>query len=135
MTVYHNRGDKAMYVSDYTKGNPERLGTNGAAHPATLHNKVHQVDCSAFAGEGTDFVQHSYQLRPANLDIRHGIGGLANDDKRRNRRRRATCRTCGRLVRKRVTRARGETAIGRSPASGCGWHRSRRVACRTSRHA
>jgi esterase/lipase superfamily enzyme len=88
VTVYHNRGDKAMYVSDYTKGNPERLGTNGAAHPATLHNKVHQVDCSAFAGEGTDFVQHSYfNSGLPNLDIRHSIEGLANDDKRRNRRR------------------------------------------------
>ena len=31
VTIYHNRQDKAMYISDYTKGNPERLGCSGAA--------------------------------------------------------------------------------------------------------
>ncbi len=88
VTIYHNRGDKAMVVSDYTKGNPERLGTNGAAHPAALHNKVQQVDCSGVAGEGTDFVQHSYfNSGLPNLDIRQSIEGLANDARTRYRRR------------------------------------------------
>ena len=102
VTVYHNRGDKAMYVSDYTKGNPERLGTNGAAHPAALHNKVQQVDCSEFAGEGTDFVQHSYfNSGLPNLDIRHSIEGLAPDDKRRNRRRKGDLPNVWELYRRR----------------------------------
>lgn len=33
VTVYHNRQDKAMYISDYTKGNPERLGCNKSPMP------------------------------------------------------------------------------------------------------
>lgn len=102
VTVYHNRGDKAMYVSDYTKGNPERLGTNGAAHPAAVHNKVQQVDCSDVAGEGTDFVQHSYfNSGLPNLDIRHSIEGLAPDDRRRNRRRKGDLANVWELARRR----------------------------------
>ncbi len=90
VTVYHNRGDKAMYVSDYTKGNPERLGTNGAARPAVLHNKIHQVDCTRVAGIGNDFVQHSYYCSGlTNLDIRQSIEGLPLDDPKRKRRRKS----------------------------------------------
>jgi esterase/lipase superfamily enzyme len=84
ITIYHNRRDKAMYVSDYTKGNPERLGTNGAAHPTLLHNKVHQVDCTPVVTAG--FIEHSYYLDGAiNGDIRLGIDGAAPDDPRRRR--------------------------------------------------
>jgi len=90
VTVYHNRGDKAMYVSDYTKGNPDRLGTNGAARPAVLHNKIHQVDCTPVAGIDNDFVQHSYYCSGlTNLDIRHSIEGLPLDDPKRRRRRKS----------------------------------------------
>ena len=88
VTVYHNRGDKAMVVSDYTKGNPERLGGAGAAHPALLHNKVHQVDCTPVVH---DFIQHSYYLTGnVNADIRSGIDGWEQDDPRRLRERSAT---------------------------------------------
>jgi len=86
VTIYHNRGDKAMYVSEYTKGNPERLGTNGASRPSLLHNKVSQVDCTAIAGG--DFIQHSYYASGlTNLDIRYSLEGLALDDPLRLRRR------------------------------------------------
>jgi esterase/lipase superfamily enzyme len=88
VTVYHNRGDKAMYISDYTKGNPERLGTNGAARPAALHNKIHQVDCTPVAAIDSDWVQHSYYSSGlTNLDIRHSIEGIPLNDPRRTRRR------------------------------------------------
>ena len=40
-----------MYISDYTKGNPERLGCSGAARPGQLHTKVNQVDLHA-GGQG-----------------------------------------------------------------------------------
>jgi hypothetical protein len=46
VTLYHNRGDAAMSVSDYTKGQPERLGGAGAAYSNALHNKVFHVDCT-----------------------------------------------------------------------------------------
>ena len=88
VTVYHNRGDKAMVISDYTKGNPERLGGSGAAHPALLHNKVHQVECTPIVH---DFIQHSYYLTGnVNADIRASIDGWEQDDSRRVRERNAT---------------------------------------------
>lgn len=88
VTIYHNRGDKAMVISDYTKGNPERLGGSGAAHPALLHNKVHQVDCTPVVH---GFIEHSYYLTGnVSADIRAGIDGWEQDDPRRNRERNAT---------------------------------------------
>jgi esterase/lipase superfamily enzyme len=87
VTIYHNRDDKALVVSDYTKGNPERLGGSGAAHPALLHNKVHQVDCTPVVH---DFVEHSYYLTGnINADIRASIDGFEPDDARRQRERSA----------------------------------------------
>jgi esterase/lipase superfamily enzyme len=88
VTIYHNRGDKAMVISDFTKGNPERLGGSGAAHPALLHNKVHQLDCTQVVH---DFIQHSYYLiGNVSADIRASIDGWEQDDPRRNRERNAT---------------------------------------------
>lgn len=88
VTVYHNRGDVAMVISDYTKGNPERLGGAGAAHPALLHNKIHQVDCTPVVH---GLVEHSYyQCGNVNADIRASIDGWAQDDHRRMRIRSAT---------------------------------------------
>ena len=85
ITVYHNRGDKAMYVSDFTKGNAERLGTNGCARPAAVHNKIHQVDCSDVVNETLD--EHSYYLWGlTNSDIRQSIDGLSHDARERSRR-------------------------------------------------
>jgi esterase/lipase superfamily enzyme len=83
VTVYHNRGDAAMVVSDYTKGQPERLGGAGAAHPQLLHNKVCQVDCTPVLSA---FVEHSYYLVGNVLaDIRSSIAGWAQNDARRQR--------------------------------------------------
>lgn len=83
VTVYHNRGDIAMHISDYTKGNPDRLGGNGAARPSLLHNKVHQVDCAEIV-EG--LVEHSYYLEGwVNQDIRFSIEGREQADAVRRR--------------------------------------------------
>lgn len=84
VTVYHNRGDKAMYVSDYTKGNPERLGTNGAARPMVVHNKVEQVDCTAVVHDG--WIEHSYYLSgKTNQDMRFSVAGVPRDGVQRQR--------------------------------------------------
>ena len=85
VSVYHNMGDVAMYVSDYTKGNPERLGHNGSARPTLLHNKVNQIDCSpVVAGEG--ITEHSYYLMgKVNEDIRQSIDGIPHDNSKRRR--------------------------------------------------
>lgn len=83
VSVYHNRGDVAMVVSDYTKGNPERLGGAGAARPALLHNKVEQVDCTPIV---SGMVEHSYFLSGhVNADIRQSIDGMATGDPGRRR--------------------------------------------------
>ncbi|MDH4063536.1 MAG: alpha/beta fold hydrolase [Acidobacteriota bacterium] len=84
VTVYHNRGDKAMHVSDYTKGNPERLGTNGSARPALVHNKVHQVDCSDIVEDTYD--EHGYYAWGLTAaDIRQSIDGVPADGPARAR--------------------------------------------------
>ena len=71
VTVYHNRGDLAMPVSDYTKGNSDRLGWRGANRPADLDGRVHQVDCSPIV---TGLVEHGYyQCGRVNDDIRTRI--------------------------------------------------------------
>jgi esterase/lipase superfamily enzyme len=88
VTLYHNRQDTAMVISDYTKGNPERLGGAGAAHPALLHNKVQQIDCTPVVH---GVVEHSYYLSGKVAgDIRASIDGWQQTDSRRPRQRSAT---------------------------------------------
>ncbi len=85
VTVYHNRDDRALNVSDYTKGNPERLGTTGVARLAVLHNKINQVDCTE---KVHGFVEHSYYLwGPVAADIRQSIDNVPPDAERRSRQR------------------------------------------------
>lgn len=88
VTVYHNKGDIALFVSDVTKGNPDRLGQTGAARPHLLHTKIEQVDCTPIV---TGLVEHSYYANGRVCeDIRQSITNLAADDKRRNRKRTTT---------------------------------------------
>jgi esterase/lipase superfamily enzyme len=85
VSVYHNRGDAALVISDFTKGNPDRLGSNGPARPAHVHNKVHQVDCTPLV---KGLVEHSYYLvGHVNADIRMSIDGIPHDDPSRHRNR------------------------------------------------
>ena len=57
VNVYFNRGDAAMAISDYTKGNPDRLGDDGPRAPFQVPGKVSQIDCSNVV-DGA--VEHSY---------------------------------------------------------------------------
>jgi len=83
VTVYSNKDDVAVFISDYTKGNPERLGHNGPAHPALLHNKVHSVNCTPIV---TGLIEHSYyQDGRVNQDIRLSIASVAFDSPLRQR--------------------------------------------------
>jgi esterase/lipase superfamily enzyme len=83
VTVYYNNGDLAMYISDFTKGNADRLGHNGSARPLQLHNKVTQVNCSAIVAGITE---HGYYLwGTVNDDIRQSIDDIANSDNARKR--------------------------------------------------
>ncbi len=83
VTIYHNRGDKALIVSDTTKGHPNRLGAGGVTNPQTLHARIHQVDCSEIA---PGFVEHSYyMLGRVNEDIRRSIDDVSQDAIERTR--------------------------------------------------
>ncbi|MDK2744578.1 MAG: alpha/beta fold hydrolase [Nitrospira sp.] len=83
VSVYYNRGDAALVISDFTKGNPDRLGSNGPARPSLVHNKVNQIDCSGIV---KGLVEHSYYLvGNVNGDIRMSIDGMPHEDPRRRR--------------------------------------------------
>ena len=83
VTIYHNKGDLSMPVSEFTKGNTDRLGWRGANRPADLDGRVHQVDCSAIV---TGLLEHSYYLcGDVNDDIRKSICGISQDDEVRPR--------------------------------------------------
>jgi esterase/lipase superfamily enzyme len=83
VTVYYNREDLALYISDTTKGHPDRLGQSGSARPALVHNKVHQVDCTPLI---RGLTEHSYYLwATVNQDIRQSINAIEFTDSQRNR--------------------------------------------------
>ncbi|MCY3703940.1 MAG: alpha/beta hydrolase [Gammaproteobacteria bacterium] len=59
VNVYFNRQDVPLLISDATKGNPDRLGTDGARAPFQLPGKVTQIDCTDVVhGQ----VEHSYYV-------------------------------------------------------------------------
>ena len=83
VTIYHNRGDLTMRISDYTKGNTDRLGWDGAEWPAYLPDRVHQVDCGRLV---SGIVEHSYyHCGAVNDDIRQCIDRLPPDSRDRTR--------------------------------------------------
>ncbi len=83
VTVYHNRNDTALHVSDYTKGNPARLGGDGASRAGLLPDKVQQLDCSGIV---SGLVQHSYYLDGrVNADILLSLDDVAVDGEGRTR--------------------------------------------------
>ena len=69
VTVYHNREDIPLAISDLTKGNPDRLGADGPTHPHNLPAKVSVVDCTDVATTG--FQEHRYhkEEKPVIHDI------------------------------------------------------------------
>jgi esterase/lipase superfamily enzyme len=86
INVYYNRHDKAMMISDTTKGNPERLGYNGNARPYHVHSKVFQIDCSSVVPGGLLAAEHSYYtLGDIHRDILKTIAGIAQDSPERRR--------------------------------------------------
>ena len=83
VTIYHNKGDLAMPISDYTKGNTDRLGWGGPSRPADLDGRVHAVDCSPIV---QGIVEHSYYCCGlVNADVRQCIDAVAPEDPSRNR--------------------------------------------------
>ncbi|WP_066483035.1 MULTISPECIES: alpha/beta hydrolase [unclassified Sphingomonas] len=67
ITLYHNRFDRALLVSDKTKANPDRLGSDGPRMLDLLPAKVKIVDASKVAGMADRLVMHSYHVRSASV--------------------------------------------------------------------
>ena len=63
VTTYFNPRDKGLLVSDATKANPDRLGSDGPRLVDLLPKKVALVDCRMVAGDADPFIEHSYYLR------------------------------------------------------------------------
>jgi len=83
ISVYFNKGDIAMYLSDYTKANPDRLGHVGLANPYEVSNKISQIRCTPII-KGS--IEHSYYLwASVNDDIRQSIDETPSDDPKRKR--------------------------------------------------
>ncbi|MFT7688854.1 MAG: esterase/lipase superfamily enzyme [Candidatus Azotimanducaceae bacterium] len=75
VNVYFNREDRAMALSDLTKGNPDRLGDDGPRSPFSVPGKVTQIDCTNVV-EG--IAEHSYYLEEPRVlqDIVQVMQGL-----------------------------------------------------------
>jgi esterase/lipase superfamily enzyme len=59
VNVYFNKYDKALWCSDLTKGNPDRLGNTGPRKPLDVPAKVVLIDVSAL-DPFTDFIGQGY---------------------------------------------------------------------------
>ena len=59
VNVYFNNEDRAMAVSDKTKGNPDRLGDDGPRVPRGIPGKVSLIDCTPVV---SGLVEHSYYV-------------------------------------------------------------------------
>ena len=64
ITIYCNIEDKALSVSDITKGNPDRLGHDGPRKPHQVPSKVIIVDVSEVV---SGFSEHSYHVDDDNV--------------------------------------------------------------------
>jgi esterase/lipase superfamily enzyme len=57
VSVYFNNNDRAIAISDKTKGNPDRLGDDGPRLPRAIPGKVSLIDCT---GVVSGITEHSY---------------------------------------------------------------------------
>lgn len=58
--VYHTPRDRALIISDLTKGNPDRLGAGGPENTRTINDKISVVDVSEALSGDDDFTNHQY---------------------------------------------------------------------------
>lgn len=81
VTVYYNQKDRALLISDTTKGNPDRLGSDGPRMLDLLPKKVTVVDCARVAGTGDPRIQHSYFINcpPVTSDLKATLEGVPPD--------------------------------------------------------
>lgn len=71
VTLYHNPGDRALVVSDVTKGNPDRLGASGPRNARALPDKVSVVNCEKVLRFKDDPTGHQYYR--TNKEVRKDV--------------------------------------------------------------
>lgn len=78
INIYFNRGDTALVISDRTKSNPTRLGSQGPREPLNVPANVTNVDASEIV---SGLVEHNYFTDDARVvaDIEKVLGGTAHD--------------------------------------------------------
>jgi esterase/lipase superfamily enzyme len=76
VNVYYNRGDLALGLANWIKGQPDRLGESGPKHPLAVPSGVVNVDCSEVVH---GIREHSYHLGPALPDIAQVLRGTRED--------------------------------------------------------
>lgn len=79
--VYHARDDRALQVSDSTKGNPSRLGAHGPENLDLLDERVMAIDCRDVSDTTTSHGRHQYyRLRKEVLtDVVATLAGKAQE--------------------------------------------------------
>ena len=80
--VYHARNDLALEVSDKTKGNMDRLGTNGPRTFSGISNRITAIDCSKVSSTDIGHGNHQYyRLRKEVIaDVQHVLSGRFRAD-------------------------------------------------------
>jgi len=75
--VYHSGGDLALEVSDKTKFNMDRLGTDGPRTFSGINNRVVAIDCTDVDSTSLTHGNHQYyRLRQEVIeDVRHVLSG------------------------------------------------------------
>ncbi len=78
VNIYFNREDLAREISDKTKGNPDRLGTDGPRLTSKLPAKITQIDCTHVT---PGMVEHScYKDSPRiTYDMKQELRGIEPD--------------------------------------------------------
>ncbi|HKJ51597.1 MAG TPA: alpha/beta fold hydrolase [Gammaproteobacteria bacterium] len=78
VNVYFNNEDRAMAVSDKTKGNPDRLGDDGPRVPRGIPGKVSLIDVTPVVD---GLVEHSYFIDSPRVvaDMTEVLSGKASD--------------------------------------------------------
>jgi esterase/lipase superfamily enzyme len=67
--IYHARDDRALQISDSTKGNPDRLGADGPSNLDILHERVVSIDCRNVSDTEFSHGRHQYyRLRDEVID-------------------------------------------------------------------
>jgi esterase/lipase superfamily enzyme len=85
--VYHSRNDRALFISDTTKFNPDRLGSGGPKSFSGLSNRIVAIDCSGCDSTEFSHGNHQYyRIRTEVIgDIRAVLSGRFLPDQIPNR--------------------------------------------------